>query len=103
MQQIAFVLQLKPGYEKEYAKRHDEIWPELVELLKEAGIVEYSIFLHPDTRQLFGVIQHKDINHLEQVPEQDVMKRWWDYMADIMETNPDSSPTSIPLERVFQL
>ena len=49
MEKIAFVMQLKPGFEQEYKKRHDELWPELASALTEAGISDYSIFLHPQT------------------------------------------------------
>ncbi|MGB9142439.1 MAG: L-rhamnose mutarotase, partial [Aestuariivirga sp.] len=38
---------LKPGMEAEYKRRHDEIWPELLDLLHAAGISEYSIYLDP--------------------------------------------------------
>ncbi|MDB5232438.1 MAG: rhaM [Chitinophagaceae bacterium] len=103
MERVAFKMQLKKGFEAEYKKRHDEIWPELEELLKETGISEYSIFLDEATGALFGVLIAQDAAGLDHLPAQAVMQRWWKYMDDIMETNPDNSPVSIPLKEVFYL
>jgi L-rhamnose mutarotase len=100
---LAFKMKLFPGKEAEYKKRHDEIWPELQGLLKEAGISEYSIFLDEETNSLFGVLKVTDPQNLNTLPKQEVMQRWWRYMADIMEANPDNSPVSIPLKEVFYL
>ena len=103
MKRIAFKMQLHKGFEEEYRRRHDELWPELEQLLKKAGISEYSIFLDPSTNSLFGVLKAADPKNLDNLPQQEVMQRWWKYMADIMDTNPDNSPVSIPLEEVFYL
>ena len=103
MQRLAFKMKLFPGFEEEYKKRHDELWPELEQLLKQAGISEYSIFLDPSTNSLFGVLKAEDLKNLDNLPQQEVMQRWWKYMADIMEANEDSSPVSIPLKEVFYL
>lgn len=103
MPRLAFKMQLYPGQEAEYQRRHDAIWPELSELLKKAGISEYSIFLDPETLALFGILQIEDATSMEELPAHPVMQRWWAYMGDIMETNPDQSPRSIPLREVFFL
>jgi L-rhamnose mutarotase len=103
MKRIAFVMQLNKGCEAEYLKRHNTIWPELQLLLKANGISEYSIFLHPKTLQLFGFLKVIDEVVLDDLPKEAVMKKWWHYMKDIMETNEDESPTSIPLTEVFYL
>ncbi len=103
MQRIAFKMQLKPGYKDEYKKRHSALWPELKSLLKENGIHEYSIFLDEETLTLFAV-QHIDGTGTSQdLGQSPVVQRWWAYMADLMETNPDFSPVSKPLEEVFYL
>ena len=101
--QIASKMQLRKGFKAEYKKRHDEIWPELQLLLKETGISEYSIFLDESTLSLFAVFTIDDTKALNNLPEQAVMKKWWAYMKDIMETNADNSPVSIALEEVFYL
>lgn len=103
MNRIAFKMKLFPGKEAEYKKRHDEIWPELQQLLTQSGISEYSIFLDPETLNLFGILKIKDSVSLDQLPAHEVMQRWWNYMSDIMESNPDHSPISIPLKEVFYL
>lgn len=103
MQRVAFKMKLFPGKEAEYKKRHDEIWPELSVLLKEQGISDYSIFLDEETNALFGVLNVPDAKNLDSLPGQEVMQRWWKYMADIMESNEDNSPVSIPLKEVFYL
>lgn len=103
MKRNAFKMQLKPGFEDEYKRRHDEIWPELEQQLKEAGIANYSIFLDPDTLALFAVQELFDDNIADQLPDTEIVKKWWAYMADIMETNPDNSPVAIPLGEVFHI
>lgn len=103
MARVAFKMKLFPGKEAEYQKRHDEIWPELSALLKETGISEYSIFLDAETNALFGVLKAEAPKALDNLPDHAVMQKWWAYMADIMESNPDHSPVSIPLKEVFYL
>jgi L-rhamnose mutarotase len=103
MDRVAFKMKLFPGYESEYKKRHDEIWPELSALLKQAGVSEYSIFLDNETNSLFGYLKAEDQKLLKRLPLQSIMQKWWAYMSDIMETNSDHSPKSIPLKEVFYL
>jgi L-rhamnose mutarotase len=102
-QRVAFKMQLHPDKAAEYERRHNELWPELEELLKETGIKNYSIFLDESTNILFGVLQIDERENLDALPKHPVMKKWWAYMQDIMETNPDNSPVSIPLKEVFFL
>ena len=92
---------LLPGYSVEYKKRHDEIWPELAELLHQVGIQNYSIFLDESTLTLFAYLEAPDLAALDSLPAQEIMKKWWAYMADIMEANTDHSPVSIDLTPVF--
>lgn len=103
MTRVAFKMKLFDGFEQEYKKRHTELWPELEELLKASGVHEYSIFLDNSTNDLFGFLKAEDPATLDDLPSHPVMQRWWKHMADIMETNPDNSPTSIPLKEVFYL
>jgi L-rhamnose mutarotase len=99
----AFIMQLHPGCEAEYLRRHDEIWPELADLLHTTGIREYSIFLDEETLRLFGVLDIDDPARLDELPSHPVMQKWWDYMKDIMDANPDHSPVTKPLKEVFYL
>lgn len=101
MEKVAFKMRLNPGMEAEYTKRHDEIWPELVTLLKEAGIRDYSIHLDRETNILFGVLWRSEEHGMDDLPNHPVMKKWWAHMADIMETKPDNEPVAVPLETVF--
>ncbi len=103
MHRIAFKMQLYKGCEDEYKKRHDKIWPELQSLLKEAGISDYSIFLDKATNGLFGVMKAQDREKLNDLSSSSVMQKWWKYMGDIMESNPDYSPVITPLTEVFYL
>jgi L-rhamnose mutarotase len=96
-------MKLFPGFEEEYKKRHDNLWPELKDLLKKSGVREYSIYLDDSSLTLFGVMQVEDPALLQNIGEHPVMKKWWAYMQDIMETNPDNSPQSAPLKEVFYL
>lgn len=101
MERIAFKMKLKPGTAGEYERRHNAIWPELKALLSESGIFDYSIFLDADTNTLFAV-QHTAGQGSQLLGSHEVVQRWWAYMADIMETNADHSPVSIPLKEVFR-
>jgi L-rhamnose mutarotase len=102
-EKYAFKMQLNPGMEDEYRRRHDEIWPELVELLKEAGVEDYLIHLDRETGILFGVLWRRTDHSMADLPSHPVMKRWWAHMADIMATNPDQSPVDTPLVTVFHM
>lgn len=102
-ERYAFKMKLNPGMEAEYRKRHDEIWPELVSLLHEAGISDYSIHLDPETNILFGVLSRPADHTMADLPNHPVMKRWWAHMADIMQSNPDNSPVATDLVPVFHL
>ncbi|MDZ7649159.1 MAG: L-rhamnose mutarotase [Cytophagales bacterium] len=103
MPRLAFKMKLHPGQEAEYFRRHDELWPELKALLKGIGINEYSIFIDKDTNVLFGVLSIESPKLMETLPDHPVMKKWWNYMKDLMDCNPDNSPVSIPLKEVFYL
>ena len=103
MEQIGFRMQLNPGQAREYRKRHDEIWPELVKLLKDAGISDYSIFLHEDTNSLFAVLKRTPDHTMDDLPLQPVMQRWWEHMSDIMASADNNEPVVEPLEQVFYL
>ena len=103
MADIAFRMKIFKGSEEEYKKRHDEIWPELVQLLQETGISDYSIYLDEETGDLFGTLKVTDEKMMDTLPAKEIMKRWWSYMKDIMETNPDNSPVNRPLKKVFEL
>jgi L-rhamnose mutarotase len=103
MERYAFKMKLNPGMAAEYRKRHDEIWPELVSLLREAGVSDYSIHLDPETNILFGLLTRTADHTMAALPDHPVMKRWWAHMADIMETNPDNSPVQSDLVPVFHM
>lgn len=103
MKRLAFRMKVFPGMEEEYKRRHDAIWPELSDLLKSNGISSYSIFLDDRDGSLFGVWNVENEVSMEALPQHPVMKKWWAYMQDIMETHADNSPISIPLTEVFYL
>jgi len=103
MEQIGFRMQLNSGQAMEYRRRHDEIWPELVDLLKQAGVSDYSIFLHAETNSLFAVLRRSAGHTMDQLPLEPVMQKWWGYMADIMASADNNEPLVEPLERVFHM
>lgn len=103
MEKYAFKMQLNPGCLDEYRTRHDEIWPELVTLLQEAGVSDYSIHLDPDTNILFGVLWRADDHTMDALSDHPVMQRWWAHMADIMATHPSNEPVATPLVPVFHM
>jgi L-rhamnose mutarotase len=100
---IAFKMRLKPGCEEEYQRRHDRIWPELADTLKRAGVSDYSIFLDSETLTLFAVQKLSADNTADQLPHAEIVRRWWNYMADLMEVAADNAPVCVPLRQVFHL
>jgi L-rhamnose mutarotase len=103
MKRLAFKMKLKPGFAAEYEKRHNEIWPELKKLLYDAGVRDYSIFLDKETNILFAVQKVVGDSGSQDLGKTAIVQKWWKHMADIMDTNPDNSPVSIPLEEVFHI
>ena len=103
MHRLAFKMYLNKGEKRAYVKRHNEIWPELKRVLKDAGIRDYSIFFDGDTNTLFAVQKVSKDAGSQDLADNPIVKKWWDFMADIMKVNPDNSPVSIQLEEVFYL
>ena len=103
MRRFAFKMKLKPRVVEEYKRRHDQVWPELAALLKKNGIEDYSIFFDEETNALFAVQKQAGASSSQDLGTNAIVRRWWDYMADLMETNPDHSPVSIPLREVYHL
>ena len=100
---LAFRMQLKPGVAAEYERRHDDLWPDLAQALRKAGIHDYSIFLDEETLSLFAVLKLTDDNNREALPGHPVMQKWWDYMAPLMEVEPGNKPKEWPLTPLFYL
>ena len=103
IQRIGLKMKLFAGKTEEYKRRHDELWPEMKALLKEIGVADYSIFLDEETNILFASLKIPNPALLNTLPNHPSVKRWWAYMADIMETNADNSPKSSLLREVFYL
>lgn len=99
----AFKMQLKPGFEAEYQRRHDAVWPEVQAELKKAGVSDYSIYLDPETLTLYAFQKLTDNNTSDLLPQTAAVQKWWAYMKDIMDSNPDNSPVSAPLKEVFHM
>jgi L-rhamnose mutarotase len=100
---FGFKMKMLPGFREEYKKRHSEIWPELVVLLKNEGVANYSIFFDEETNTLFAYQEQSGESSSQDLGNTEIVKKWWKYMSDIMETNPDNSPVTIPLEQVFYM
>lgn len=103
MKRVAFKMYLKPGFEKEYEKRHAEIWPKLKKLLKESGVNDYSIYWDKETNILFATQKIEGEKSSQDMGINPIVQQWWDYMADIMEVNEDNSPISISLKELFYM
>lgn len=103
MERMAFKMKLKDGMKDEYKRRHDEIWPELKALLSQTGVSDYSIFLDEETNTLFAVQKQEGEQGSQDLGGLEIVQKWWHYMADVMETNDDFSPISIPLVEMFHM
>ena len=99
----SFVMQLKPSAEDEYRRGHNPIWKELEETLHSHGVHNYSISLHPETGQLFAYAEIENEDRWRAIAQTPVCRRWWDYMAGLMEVNPDRSPRAIELREMFHM
>lgn len=99
----AFVMSVNAGQEVEYERRHRPIWPELEQTLKVHGVHNYSIFLHPETRQLFGVVEIENEARWNAIAQTPICRKWWTHMKDLMPSNPDHSPKSLELREVFHI
>ncbi len=102
-ERVGFAMQLNPGAAEEYRRRHDAIWPELSDLLRDSGISNYSIFLDERTHTLFAYLERADDHKMDALPQNAVMQKWWAHMGDIMATNADGSPVVTPLVEMFHL
>jgi L-rhamnose mutarotase len=103
MKKFAFKMKLKPGFKEEYRRRHNELWPEVVKLLKDNGISDYNIFFDEETHSLFAVEKIDDSITWNDLSNEPAIKKWWGHLADIMDVNPDNSPVISKLEMVFHL
>ena len=99
----AFKMKLYPGMEEEYEKRHNELWDEMRDTSHAHGGKNYSIFLDKVTRTLFGTLEIVSEEEWAKQADEPINRKWWDFMADIMETNPDNSPVAVDLHPVFHL
>ena len=99
----AFVMQVNPDRQEEYRKRHNPIWPELEATLKSHGVHNYSIFLDPETSQLFGYVEVEDQSRWNAIARTEICRKWWAHMREIMPTNPDNSPITKNLREVFHI
>jgi L-rhamnose mutarotase len=102
-ERIAFRMNLNSGQAAEYEKRHDNVFPQLARALKDAGVSDYSIWLDPQTNHLFAILTRTDDHTMDALPDTEICKRWWAFMADIMETDAENVPTQISLKQVFLL
>ena len=98
-----FKMKLNPGRADEYARRHAALWPEMADMIREFGGHNYSIFLDEETNVLYGYIELEDEARWNASADTAICRKWWDYMADIMDVNPDNSPVSVDLRPVFHL
>lgn len=99
----AFLMKVNSDSHEEYERRHNPIWPELEAVLREHGVVNYSIFLHRESSQLFAFAEVEDEAQWQAIAATPVCRRWWQHMRELMPTNADNSPVADDLEEVFRL
>ncbi|MEQ9289522.1 MAG: L-rhamnose mutarotase [Cyclobacteriaceae bacterium] len=99
----AFTMKLFPDTIKEYTNRHSPIWNELLVVLKNHGVHNYSIFHDEKSNVLFAYVEIESVEKWEKIASTEICQKWWAYMTDIMETNSDLSPVSVPLNEVFHI
>ena len=99
----AFRMSVNPGQQAEYARRHNPIWFELAEVLRQHGVQSYSIYLDPETNDLFAYAEIESDERWAAIAATDVCRRWWRFMREVMPSNPDDSPMARDLREVFHL
>jgi len=100
---IAFVMSVNAGYEAEYRRRHNPIWPQLEAVLKSHGVHNYSIFLSWKTRQLFAYAEIESESQWAAIAKTQECQRWWHHMADLMPRHADGSPVTEEIVEVFHM
>ena len=103
MNRTAFVMSVNEGCEQAYERHHNRSGQQMLEMLKTHGLHNYSIFLHPQTRQLFAVVEYEDRAMMDSIADEPIAKKWYAHMKDLMATNPDNSPAMIPMKEVFRM
>lgn len=103
MKRIAQIMSVNPDQYAEYERRHQALWPEMTKMLQTHGVTNYSIFLNPNTGELFAYLEVTDQAKYEQIANTEICQKWWHYMAPLMTTNPDESPVTLDLKEVFHL
>ncbi len=98
-----FRMTLNDGMADEYKRRHDAIWPDLIDLLHDAGVSDYSIHLDEETGHLIGVLTRTGGHRMDDLPNHPVMQKWWAHMADIMETALNNEPVAVALTPLFHM
>lgn len=99
----AFIMTVDPQQHAEYKRRHNPIWPELEKVLKEHGVHNYSIFLDPQSSQLFAYAEIEDEERWAAIASTEICQKWWRHMREIMPSNPDNSPVAREVVQVFHL
>ena len=99
----SFVMSVHAGSEAEYARRHQPIWEELAAALTAHGVHNYSIFLHPETRQLFAYAEIESEARWAEIASTEVCQRWWKHMRELMPADATNRPLATPLKEVFHL
>lgn len=103
MQRVCFLMEIIPGQEAEYEKRHREIWPELTAALSDAGVRNYTLFrrgtsviayaeCHPDAATAFGTVGRTEVN-----------ARWARWFTDVLASHTDDSGNLIEAAEVWHL
>jgi L-rhamnose mutarotase len=96
-------MSVNPGQAVEYERRHNPIWEELRDTLVQHGVRSYSIYLDPQTNDLFAYAELESEELWAQIAATDVCRRWWRHMRDVMPSRADDSPVASDLREVFHL
>jgi len=99
----AFKMSVHPDRHEEYARRHNPIWQELQDTLVAHGVGRYSIYLDPETSELFAYAEIESEERWQAIARTEVCRRWWRHMREVMPSNPDDSPVARELREVFHL
>lgn len=99
----AFLMSVNAGAEEEYIKRHNPIWPDMEQVLRDHGVSNYSIFFEAETLQLFAYVEIESEDQWAAIASSEVCQKWWRHMREVMPSHPDCSPVSTPLREIFHL
>ena len=103
MERILFTMEIFPGTEAEYKRRHDEIWPEMVEALRDSGVANYSLFRRGTEIIAYAECTPDAVTAFRTAGATDVNRRWATWFQDVISRISDADGNLLRVEEVWHM